>query len=403
MFPARWIAETVALARRQSPKTCSSADLGQEGRDVRHWKMGRLNVLVMRGTIWGAIIPLLCVVPATALAIDPGVVIAKPQKQPEEERKNESVCAKEAEPILQSYEPLTGSYTHDSNDTGFLDINLSLKIRLLPWCWTPSSVHVHPYFAMATRFGFYWGSRHDSPVIGKSYNPLLLFRFLLKQDTTNKDKKPAPDDGSSYERADYIDLIPYAHQSNGQLIHTQQEYDDQLKSLLIPSYTNNFIHRGWDYTGIVWKKSWTSSQELATYLEGRYFIPVGFLQGPEDQYHSWEMNPQGKPREAVDGLSATAQFPTSYAYFVVEPSAPECRNGNSELQFLKCMIRPNITMKYATGYDTPFKYSTERVELGFQVGTLPLALWVQHGYMSSLAMYYEKVTSIGMEVRFETL
>jgi hypothetical protein len=354
---------------------------------MRTHKMVRQRALVRRtalGWLWTAVIAVMCGVPAAAIAMDPGVVIVKPKKEPETEKKQPRECEKEAEPILQSYEPITGGYTHDSEDTGFMDVNLSLKIRLLPWCFTPS--YVHPYFAMATRFGFYWGSRPNSPVIGKSYNPLLLLRFLPNKDNTI----PAPD-GSSFERAEYIDVIPYAHQSNGQLIHTPQEYDIELKSLqnIIP-YTNNFIHRGWDYTGILWKKSWVpEAPDLTTYFEGRYFIPDGFLQGPEDEYHSWENNPQGKPRKAVDGLSVTAEYPSCYAHFAVD---------SSEL-----LSRPNLTVKYLTGYDTPFKYSTERVELGFQVFSLPLAVWFQHGYMSSLAMYYEKVTSTGIEVRFETL
>lgn len=342
---------------------------------MRFCKPGALTgliVAVILGSFWGVGIAVLCVVPTTALAMDGGVV--KPKKAT-----STRDCDQDAEQILQPYEPITGGYTHDSNDTGFLDVNLSLKIQLLPWCWMPR--FVHPYFAMATRFGFYWGSRPNSPVIGKSYNPLVLVRFL-----TNDARIWAPDH-QSFEYTEYIDLIPYAHQSNGQLIHTQAEYDDQLKTLIVPSYTNNFIHRGWDYTGILWKRSWTD--EFATYLEGRYFIPHGFLQGPEDEYHSWEMDPQGKPRKMVDGLSATAEFPTCYAHSAIESSDP--------------LSRPNITVKYLTGYDTPFRYSTERIELGFQLFSLPLALWYQHGYMSSLAMYYEKVTSTGIEVRFETL
>jgi hypothetical protein len=327
----------------------------------------------------------ICGIPAAAVAIDPGVIVVKPATQPPAE-------PPETAPILQPYEPLTGGYTHDSNDTGFLDVNLSLKILLLPWSWT-SSWHVHPYFAMATRFGFYWGSRPNSPVIGKSYNPLLLIRYLPH----NKDGRWSPD-GHSFERAQYIDFIPYAHQSNGQLIHTQADYDAELKSLGIASYTNNFIHRGWDYTGIVWKKSY--AWDMATYLEGRYFIPDGYLQGPADEYQSWEHNPQGKPRKAVDGLSAMVEYPASSAHFVVD--LPDCPDQPNTLARLVCTIRPNLTVKYLTGYDTPFKYSTERVELGFQVFSLPLAVWIQHGYMSSLAMYYEKVNSSGIEVRFET-
>ncbi|PWT83209.1 MAG: hypothetical protein C5B58_06870 [Acidobacteria bacterium] len=352
---------------------------------IREPQMEGSSVFVMRtafGSFWGTVIAVMCTMPSTAIAMDPGVV--KPAKL--------SSCGTQPEPILQSYEPLTGGYTYDSNDTGFLDVNLSLKIRLLPWCSTPS--WVHPYFAMATRFGFYWGSRDNSPVIGKSYNPLLLIRLL-----PNKDHTIHFADGS-FERGEYIDLIPYAHQSNGQLIHTQDEYNVQLKSLHVPSYTNNFIHRGWDYMGLLWKKSWL--HDLTTYLEGRYFFPDGFLQGPADEYHSWENNPQGKPRRAVDGLSATAVWPSSVAHFVIDPSESQCGQKFTGLQYLACLMRPNLTVKYLTGYDTPFKYSTERVELGFQGGTLPLAFWFQHGYMSSLAMYYEKVTSVGIEVRFQT-
>jgi hypothetical protein len=349
--------------------------------------MGRPRTLVRRAALRSlshAVIAISCALPTAAIATDPGLVVIKPANQ------KVSACGMPAEPILQPYEPITGGYTHDSNDTGFYDVNLSVKVRLLPWCSTPA--YVHPYFAMATRFGFYWGSRPNSPVIGKSYNPVLLLRFIRPNQEMRQDHQ-------TFERRDYIDVIPYAHQSNGQLIHTQEEYETELQSLQIPSYTNNFIHRGWDYVGIVWKKSWT--EEFAAYLEGRYFLQNGLLQGPPNEYQSWEDNPQGKPRRAVDGLSATIEFPTSYAHFVVDPSEDPCLRDTT-VQHLICRLRPNITVKYLTGYDTPFKYSTGRVEFGFQVLTLPLVLWIQHGYMSSLAMYYEKVTSTGIQVRFQS-
>jgi hypothetical protein len=334
-------------------------------------RTGCLCVFALRAAFYslrGAVIAAICGMPAIGMAIDPGIV------KPSAAKNN---CT-EPEPILQSYEPITGGYTYDSNDTGFLDVNLSVKIRLLPCNVTPS--FMQPYLAMATRFGFYWGTRDNSPVIGKSYNPLILLRFL-----PTREKIPSPN-GRSFERAEYVDVVPYAHESNGQLIHTPEQYNAELQSLKIISYTNNFIHRGWDYAGIAWKKTYTS--DITMYLEGRYFIPDGFLQGPADEYHLWENNPQGKPRRAVDGLSAVIEYPSSYAHFPVDSD--------------KFLSRPNLTVKYLTGYDTPFRYSTERVELGFQVFSLPLAVWIQHGYMSSLAMYYEKVTSSGIELRFES-
>jgi hypothetical protein len=312
--------------------------------------------------------------PAVTMAVDQGVVITKPSS-------TEANAENPPEPILQPYEPITGGYTYDNNDTGFLDVNLSVKVRLAPQSTLENilSGRWRPYFAMSTRFGFYWGTQKNSPVVGKSYNPLLLFRYLR-----SLDKIPSPD-GHSYEQSDYIDFIPYAHQSNGQVIHTPQQYAAELEVLKSASFTNNYIHRGWDYVGITWKRTWGSS-DVATYLGGAYFLPKGILQGDEDQYHSWEKTSEGKSRSAVDGLWASVELNSCYAHFAVDSTA--------------LLSRLNLTLKYLTGYDTPFRYSTGRAELGFQVASLPLALWVQRGYMSSLAMYYQKTSSVGMELRF---
>ena len=58
-----------------------------------------------------------------------------------------------------------------------------------------------------------------------------------------------------------------------------------------------------------------------------------------------------------------------------------------------------FAFKYQTGYQSPFKYSTVRVEAGVQVYGLPLVLWAQTGYMSDLANYFRTVNSFGLEVR----
>jgi len=218
---------------------------------------------------------------------------------------------------------------------------------------------------MATRFGFYWDTRAGSPVIGKRYNPQLLWRFT-----------PDVSDGTSTSSKRYID-VGYAHESNGQLVHTPQQYQSQL--LLTPDVqeANQYIHRGWDYLHLAWKLN--EFGHVATYLEGKYFLPHGLLQGPEDEYHSWEDNPQGKERKAVDGLDAAVEYPV---------------HADKILGIL------DLAAKYQTGYDVPLRYSTERLEVGIQAGPLPLAVWVQHGYMSDLATYYLKVTSYGIEVRF---
>jgi hypothetical protein len=289
-----------------------------------------------------------------------------------------AVAAASQEPILQPFAPITGGETYDSDDTSFLDVNLSLKIRLSPAALLPQ---IRPFLSMSTRFGFYWGSRPASPVIGKSYNPELFFRIMGPNDTIIKGP-----DGVHYEYRQFFN-VGYAHESNGQLIHTSQQYQQQLLSTPPAAYADDFIHRGWDYLDLVWKK--TSSVDATSYLELKYFLPKGLLQGPADEYHSWEDNPQGKPRKAVDGIEETVDWPSSNAHFVAECS-----------RALWC--RPNLTLKYLTGYQDPFRFSTIRGEFGFQLSTLPLAIWVQHGYMSSLANYYKDVNSVGIEVRFES-
>jgi len=112
---------------------------------------------------------------------------------------------------------------------------------------------------------------------------------------------------------------------------------------------------------------------------------VGLLQGAEDEYHSWEDNPQGKPRKSVDGITGLIRY-QSYSI----GTAPD-----DSLAF----SRPDFLLKYSTGYHSPFKYSTVRAEFGFQSYVAPVALWVQSGYMSDLAMYYLKVNSFGIELR----
>jgi len=302
-----------------------------------------------------------------ALAQDQGVVN---REAPSDDRIPAS------EPPLQPYEPLTGGESKDSDDVSYLDVNLSLKIRLLPAQWIPRS---RVFFTMSTRFGFYWGSRPGSPVIGKSYNPKLLWRFLPS------DRIYASPDGKSYEYAQFLDLA-YAHESNGQLVHTQPEYQKQLIATPPAQFADKFIHRGWDYVELAWKRRFDS--DVSVYLDGKYFLPSGLLQGPEDEYHSWENNPEGKQRKAVDGLEAVLEFPSSAADF--------------PLNSTHVLSRPNLTVKYQTGYRSPFEFSTVRAELGFQLLSLPLALWTQRGYMSDLAMYYQRVNSYGIELRFKS-
>ncbi len=271
-----------------------------------------------------------------------------------------------AEPVLQPHEPITAGYTHDSDDKPYLDVTLSAKVRLLPLEWTGTRNRV--FLAMSTRFGFYWGTRAGSPVIGKDYHPELFWRF-----------SPTGRFGDSVD-------VGYAHESNGQLVHTPQQYQDELALLHDAQYTDNFIHRGWDYLEVNWRQHYPA--DVATLFEGKYFLPDGLLQGTPDEYHTWEDNPQGKSRRDVDGLALQVEYPSSAVRFPVNSSS--------------IASRPSLTLRYLTGYSQPLRYNTLRAEFGFQLLSLPLAIWVQRGYMSNLAMYYQRVQSFGIELRFET-
>jgi hypothetical protein len=308
------------------------------------------------------------------------------------------------EPLLQPYEPITASYTKQSNDVPFLDVTLSLKYRLLPTQCDRSTFRFlctgdsnRLFFAMTTRFGFYWGTREGSPVVGKSYNPKLLWRHVLNEGLTDSNtpdsdgaKKATGGErangGSSLEYTRYLDFA-YAHESNGQLIHTQAQYIATQMATNQSQYTNDSIHRGWDYLEVTWKDTWKplSDNSITTYVDGKYFLPVGLLQGDEDQYHNWENNPQGKSRDEVDGLSLAVRY--------------QAYGMNAPILETEALSHLDVQLKYGTGYHSPFSHSTVRAELGFEFYTLPLAVWVQDGYMSDLAMYYDHVKAAGIELR----
>ncbi len=294
---------------------------------------------------------------------------------------------KSSEPLLQPYEPITAGYTKDSDDVPYLDVTLSLKYRLLPVECTGNKNRA--FFAISTRFGFYWGTRDGSPVIGKDYNPKLIWRHALRDApaaASGSDTKTGRDARLPLEDVPFIDFA-YAHESNGQLIRTQAEYAAAQAALQQPQYVNDNVHRGWDYLQVDWQNVYArdTAHPLFSHLDLKYFLPVGLLQGPEDEYHSWEANPQGKPRKSVDGVAALIRY---QSYGIGAPV-------DDTLAF----SRPDLLLKYDTGYYAPFKYSTVRAEFGFQSYVLPIAIWVQSGYMSDLAMYYLKVNSIGIELR----
>lgn len=283
--------------------------------------------------------------------------------------------------LLQPYEPITAGYTKDSDDVPYMDVTLSLKLRLLPEDWLKEN---QLYLSFTGRFGFYWGTRFSSPVIGKSYNPKLFWRWTPGKTDPNNTRPSSVGSLPSVEYTQYFDFA-YAHQSNGQTITTATQYEQEQKTQQRPQFANDYISRGWDYLEVIWKRSYglSPSYPLSSYVDLKYFLNPGLLQGRPEEYKSFENDRQGKPRRAVDGLSGLLeyQFP--------------CRCTGA----LQTFSNPSLWLKYQTGYDTPFRYGTERLEAGIRVAGLPLAVWAQYGYLSDLANYYRKVTSYGIELR----
>lgn len=295
--------------------------------------------------------------------------------------------------FLQPYEPISLGYTKDSDDVPFIDINLSLKLRLFGCRFAAPAYVPRPYFGLSERFGFYLQTRQNSPVVQKSYKPLLLARWWNTAEGANRPVCD-PESDEDHQPQGYVDFA-LAHQSNGQPIHDKAEYDAFANALSVANqgqYVDDYIHRGWDMLELTRRSNnlpaWGSDQYY-TVADFKFFLPVGPFQGAEDEFHpDWETNPQGKPRRAVDGLHGFAEY---------RFNAQEKCKGAGWVPDLRCT---HLDADYTTGYLTPFKYSTVRLAAeNIHLGPVPLGFWIRSGYMSNLSMYYVKVSSVGVEVQ----
>lgn len=289
---------------------------------------------------------------------------------------------------LSSHEENAVGLTHDNNsDETFLDFKISLKYPIAHDGIPDPYFSPRPYFAFTGRFGQYLFTRDSSPVIGKRFNPELFLRGWLN----NK-----PDEEFYYS-------LYFGHESNGQSINSQNEYYEKRQSLIAdhenPNYANDYISRGWDYIGFDLRKKKIKFSELTfnselfsdfdfTFtheLKLRYFLKWGPLQKDREDYNDWENDPEGKPREYVDGISYN--FTTN-----LEPGE------EFKLLGIIPVARQDISIGLTTGYSKIFRYMTINGELGLQFWNLPLSLWISHGYNSDLAHYYKRDTSFGFRL-----
>lgn len=295
------------------------------------------------------------------------------------------VHAEERTLKLQSYEPNTIGITRDDNDVTYMDFKLSLMYPMFHkgtpddvWSshWVPM-----PYFAFTGRFAQYISTRDSSPVVSKRFNPKIFGRYWL-----DKDKS-------------YFDL-GYAHESNGQRINSEALYldlrDQYVTNNEDADFANDSISRGWDYIDVTWKQILNFDQEskpkniksrhTETYLNIKYFLDNGALQGKPEEYNSWELGPAGLPREYYDGLSLMIKHSADY-------EQPDGDRG--------FYSGYKLALQYTTGYKDSFENNTLRAEATFKCYDIPIMFWYSKGYNSDLVDYYKNIESFGiaMELR----
>jgi hypothetical protein len=290
------------------------------------------------------------------------------------------------EPIFQSYQPTTLGYTKQSDDEWFLNFTISFKAPLFrSLLCNHLGGRGHLYLTFTGNFAFYVATRHSGPVLGREYNPKLLWRFIFDPSDTRTissfDRRPV----TVY--ASYIDFA-YAHSSNGQSIDTQQEFDIQARQSKSTNDALDYISRGWDYLQVAAKETISAAhgREIVIYPDFKFFLRHGLLQGVPEEWHSWEVDTTLRPRHAFDGIS------TAVEYWPYEDQPAESLRSSVRFQ-----------VRYTTGYDPVARYNTFRGEFGFSPWGLPLAVWAQDGYMYSLARYYKKASAVGVELRFATI
>lgn len=275
---------------------------------------------------------------------------------------------------LQDYEPNSVVVRKDDIDDTHLNFTLSqmypighdgcVKVESEQGNWP-----LVPYFAFTGEFAFYlFGDRNSAPVIGRRFKPKIFFRNWLG-------------DG----RHGYVDL-GLTHESNGQSVNSETLYRSRINDLVAlgekEASANDYISRGWDFVDLTAKQQWFLGEgDISVYLNLNYYLDEGPLQGTPEEVWPWELDGgEGKQRSQVDGISLLLK-------------------GSS------IRVHKNFgfkaALKYTTGYDNPFDYSTYRLEFTTKVFNLPpLLIWVSQGYNSSLTNYYRDVTTVGVGFEF---
>lgn len=290
---------------------------------------------------------------------------------------------------LSDHEPNLVGYTYDGDDKEpYLDFKVSLQYPIAKeylrnlvrkdW-WAPLEPlkkicknslidSCQPSFAFTGRFGQYIEVRDSSPVIGKRFNPKVFLRLKKGKNT-------------------YLDL-EYGHESNGQSVSSLESYNSLADDLENKKngeryHANDYISRGWDYVGLTYKYQSARVKNLSLYLSYADYIG-GILQGDIEEYFSWESPREITARDQVCGWRLLVKW------------------EDRKYQINEIIEGYKLAIIYDTGTDSPFHYSTFKVEVKTKLFDMPIMVWAQQGYNSDLAQYYKDVDSYGLAFELET-
>jgi len=270
-------------------------------------------------------------------------------------------------PYLYRYEPNYVGFTHDTDaaDNAFLDFKISVMAPLLPNWFNLRTRHGNLFLAVTIRAGQYF-ERESAPVIGKVFSPKLFYRHWH--------------DNNKNEDSGYID-VGYAHESNGQSIDTQEQYQQRIATEQDPNAALDYVSRGWDYVELLIKRATIfDDSKYQGSIDLRHFLDHGLLQSQSEDYYAWVHGDDVNKRNRVNGIKLTLKkiHGKNFDLFNVRT-----RDYKTELS-------------YETGIGSPFQYHTIKVSETLRLLELPIMVWYQHGYSNDLAQYYKETSSYGI-------
>jgi hypothetical protein len=322
------------------------------------------------------------------LALAPVLALMATTEIPEESMSNRTQQAVLADnSFLTSHQPSYLMLRNDDLDSSasYMDFTLSAKHPVLPNAHALNSFHtamtntleqvlpgdneffMQLYMSFTGRFSQYIGTRESAPVVARSFNPTLFYRFWTSSEN-------------------YLDF-EYGHESNGQRINSPEALEREEIDYLIAgepaAYARDALSRGWDYTALHWRRAW--NDKWATRVELRHYLNDGLLQGRPEEYNIWEDGGSRlRPRRQYDGV----RFSFEYNF-----NRSRCFLGSSPV----CFQRVSLTQD--TGYSAMFEHNTTTLELTSDFFGLPVQFWAKTGYNTNLVDYYRHVTSWGMGIQ----